>query len=676
MVPTGRSVRELVTGKTPPSAAGVPRRAADLVAAFYDNVTAAAEGCDVLVATGLLPAVAGVRSVAEKLGIRYVYASYQPVSLPSPHHPPMPRPGRPLPPDVTDNRVLWDRDAQDAQAVFGEAINTHRASIGLSPVDNVRDHVFTDQPWLATDPVLAPWQQPADLDVVQTGAWVLPDERPLPAELVAFLDAGTPPVYVGFGSVPMRDPEGVARAVIKAIRAQGRRAVVSRGWADLALIDDQDDCFVVGEANHQALFRRAAAVVHHGGAGTTTTATWAGTPQVVVPQGGDQPYFAGRVAALGIGAAHDGPTPTFESLSAALEEALTPETGARARAVADTFRTDGATVAAKLLLDAVSREGQSTLTVEQNDLTIRPITGRDELDLFSRLPYAFNEELADDLAAGRRRPEWMWVALRGDHLLARAAWWGRAGDDTPLLLDILDLDDSCAAFDRVDVGGRLLHTAMAKTLPAGTSPPDYSRLVPSNWRDSEATERAVKDRMTILERTGARLFVERLRLEWRPGTPVPEPSGRLAFRPVRDSEEILALMTLVLDGTLDAHSRRDLTRMPAREAALSQYEEELARYTSPRDWWRIAMLPGGDPVGFVIPARNDYNSIIAYLAVLPAHRGNGYIDEILAEGTRVLAEQKVPRIRASTDLSNTPMANAFQRAGYVNFERAINMTWN
>jgi RimJ/RimL family protein N-acetyltransferase len=116
--------------------------------------------------------------------------------------------------------------------------------------------------------------------------------------------------------------------------------------------------------------------------------------------------------------------------------------------------------------------------------------------------------------------------------------------------------------------------------------------------------------------------------------------------------------------------------MPAREAALSQYEEELARYTSPRDWWRIAMLPGGDPVGFVIPARNDYNSIIAYLAVLPAHRGNGYIDEILAEGTRVLAEQKVPRIRASTDLSNTPMANAFQRAGYVNFERAINMTWN
>lgn len=357
MVPTGQSVRELVTGKTPPSPGGVPRRAAELVAAFYGHVTMTAEGCDVLVATGLVPAVAGVQSAAEKMGIPYVYASYQPVSLPSPHHPPMPRPGRPLPSDVTDNRMLWDRDAHDAQAVFGEAVNTHRASIGLAPLDNVRDHVFTDRPWLATDPVLAPWQRPADLDVVQTGAWVLPDERPLPAELVAFLNAGAPPVYVGFGSIPVRDPQGVARVTVEAIRAQGRRAVLSRGWADLALTDDRDDCFVVGEVNHQALFRRAAAVVHHGGAGTTTTATWAGAPQVVVPQGADQPYFAGRVADLGIGAAHDGPTPTVESLSAALETALTPETRTRATAVAGTFRTDGATVAAKLLLDVVSQGG-------------------------------------------------------------------------------------------------------------------------------------------------------------------------------------------------------------------------------------------------------------------------------------------------------------------------------
>jgi RimJ/RimL family protein N-acetyltransferase len=315
------------------------------------------------------------------------------------------------------------------------------------------------------------------------------------------------------------------------------------------------------------------------------------------------------------------------------------------------------------------------LTVEQNDLTMRPITGREELDLFYQLPYVLNEELADDLAAGRRRPEWMWVALRGDRLMARAAWWGRQGGDVPLVLDVLDVDDSAPGPDRVDIGVRLLRAATATALPNGSRPPDYSRFVPPDWREKPGTRQPVEDRMAALERIGARLFVERLRLEWRPESPVPEPDGRLAFRGVRDAEELVALMALVLDGTLDAHGRDDLTRMSVHEAAVKQYDGELARYTSPRGWWRIATLPDGEPVGFVIPARNDYNPIIAYIAVLPAHRGNGYIDGILAEGTRVLAEQDVPRIRAATDLGNVPMANAFRRAGYSNFEREINMTW-
>ena len=353
LVPLGPPVRQLVHGSTP-SSADVPRLVAELIAEQFDKLPAAAEGCDALVATGLFPVTASAQSVAEKLGIRYVFAAYCPIFLPSPHHRPQPLPGRPLPPDVTDSRVLNDLAIQNYNALYGPALNTHRASIGLPPVDNVRDHVITDHPWLAADPTLAPWQESPDLDVVQTGAWILPDERPLPAELEAFLDAGTPPVYVGFGS--MRAPTDVARVAIEAIRAQGRRALLARGWADLALIDDRDDCFAVGEVNQQQLFGRVAAVVHHGGAGTTTTAARAGAPQVVVPQMADQPYFAGRVAELGIGAAHDGPTPTFDSLSAALRTTLTPETRARATAVAGTIRSDGATVAAKLLLDAVSRQ--------------------------------------------------------------------------------------------------------------------------------------------------------------------------------------------------------------------------------------------------------------------------------------------------------------------------------
>ncbi|MGH3678521.1 MAG: glycosyltransferase, partial [Mycobacterium sp.] len=339
MVASGQSVRALVHGPKPSTEADAPRVAAELVASQFDTVAPAAEGCDALVATGLMPA--GQRSIAEVLGIHYVCVTFTPPVLPSPHFKPLPRPGRPFPPGETDNRVLWDVDAERVQALFGAPLNARRAAMGLPPVDNVRDHVFTDQPWLAADPTLGPWPGSPDLDVVQTGAWILPDERPLPADLEAFLEAGTPPVYVGFSSV--RAPDDAARVAIEAIRAQGARVLVSRGWADLALIDDRDDCFVVGEVNHQALFPRLAAVVHHGGAGTTTTAARAGAPQVVVPQIADQPYWAGRVAALGIGAAHDGPTPTTESLSAALAAALAPETRARATAVAGTIRTDGAT---------------------------------------------------------------------------------------------------------------------------------------------------------------------------------------------------------------------------------------------------------------------------------------------------------------------------------------------
>ena len=135
-------------------------------------------------------------------------------------------------------------------------------------------------------------------------------------------------------------------------------------------------------------------------------------------------------------------------------------------------------------------------------------------------------------------------------------------------------------------------------------------------------------------------------------------------------------MATTLEGTLDAHSQRDLATLSPAEVAAQQYDDEFLGYDSPHEWWTIAELADGNPVGFVIPARNPYNPIIAYIGVLPAHRGNGYVDEILAEGTRVLAADNAPRIRASTDLGNVPMANAFARAGYVAFERSINMIWS
>ncbi|MEV7806446.1 GNAT family N-acetyltransferase [Microbispora sp. NPDC088329] len=311
-----------------------------------------------------------------------------------------------------------------------------------------------------------------------------------------------------------------------------------------------------------------------------------------------------------------------------------------------------------------------------NDMIMRPISGREELDLFRRLPYVLNDELDDDLASGRRRPEWMWMALYGDRLVARLSWWAPRAGEPPALLDILDLDDAVPGPASIDAGVRLVETASAAVLPLGGRPPEYNAFVPPRWRDDAAARRAVEDRMAVLRRTGARLLVERLRLEWRPGASAAAPSGRLTFRPVAGREELVALMTLVLDGTLDAHSRADLAGMPAERVAAAHYDDELARYRSPREWWRIATSPAGDPVGFVIPARNEYSPMIAYIGVVPAHRGNGYVDDLLAEGTRILAEQGVPRVRAATDVGNVPMARAFLRAGYELIGQRVDMTWS
>jgi hypothetical protein len=309
------------------------------------------------------------------------------------------------------------------------------------------------------------------------------------------------------------------------------------------------------------------------------------------------------------------------------------------------------------------------LILNQHDLTLRPITGSNELDLFNSLPYVLNDEVAGDLAANRRRPEWLWLALRGDRVVARAGWWSRAGDQHPLLMDIFDVDGD------TDDGVQWLKSALPAVVPAGATPPEYGRFLPADWHDHQHTRQAVNDWLWALERVGATLFVERLREEWRPGTPIPELSGRLTFRPVRNPGELIDLMTLVLDGTLDAHGRDDLIRMTPRQAAQEQYHNELERYASPHEWWRIATLPDGEPVGFVIPAHNGYNPVIAYLGVVPGHRGHGYIHDVLAAGTSLLAAQNVARIRAATDVGNAPMAAAFGLAGYVTFERQIDMTW-
>ncbi|MCX4091853.1 glycosyltransferase [Nocardia sp. alder85J] len=343
-VPLGPELRPILGAAGRPSAEALRRTIPDTVAGQFETLEQATADADLLVGCGALQIAAP--SIAEMRRIPYTFACYCPITLPSPQHAPIPMPGPPA--DATaDNRTRWTRDARRWNEIWRTPLDSQRAARGLAPVPNVRDHVLTARPLLAADPLLGPWPAPSELAVTATGAWILPDDTPLPAELLRFLDAGEPPVFLGFGSTIGTRADGHTLAA--AVRALGRRAVVSRGWADLGAADDPDT-LLIGEVNQQALFTRVAAVLHHGGAGTTTTAARAGAPQVVVPHTYDQPYWAQRVQDLGIGVAHPA-EPTVESLTAALAHALSPTITARARTLAPQIHTDGAEIAARYLTD-------------------------------------------------------------------------------------------------------------------------------------------------------------------------------------------------------------------------------------------------------------------------------------------------------------------------------------
>jgi UDP:flavonoid glycosyltransferase YjiC (YdhE family) len=145
-----------------------------------------------------------------------------------------------------------------------------------------------------------------------------------PPELLSFLDGGPPPIYIGFGSIVVDDPDGLTHVIFEAIRLTGVRAIVSKGWTNLGgserTLAIPANVFMLGDCPHDWLFHRVSCVVHHGGAGTTAAGIAAGKPTVIVPFFGDQPFWGDMIYRAGAG-----PRPIpFKMLSAAaLADAIT-----------------------------------------------------------------------------------------------------------------------------------------------------------------------------------------------------------------------------------------------------------------------------------------------------------------------------------------------------------------
>ena len=271
-----------------------------------NDVLAACRDADAILGSAL--ALAGYH-VAQARGVPYLGAFLQPL-YPTRAFPTVLGSVRNLGP--VGNRLSHRLVAAAFELPFRGVTNRWRVEVlGLPPM---RDLDFTARVARERVPTLygfspsvvpRPPDWPPPLHVC--GAWLLPGEDQLPAEVSAFLDDGPPPVFVGFGSMRPRDPVRASEMVAVALRRARVRGIVAAGWAELGVAGRAgmaatgDDVLVVGEVPHDRLFPRCAAVVHHGGAGTTHTALRAGTPSFAVPFFADQFFWAARSARLGVG---------------------------------------------------------------------------------------------------------------------------------------------------------------------------------------------------------------------------------------------------------------------------------------------------------------------------------------------------------------------------------------
>jgi vancomycin aglycone glucosyltransferase len=266
------------------------------LSAQFDALKDAAKGADLVLAGGMMFAAA---SVADAMKIPFRYVAYTPDAIPSAFHAPMSSPQRTWP--RWFNRAAWWAFGRVGDWLMKKTVNARRAELGLPPLKETLNHFFPrDRVLLAADPALVGWPPDLARATPPTGAWILPDKRELGAELEAFLGAGEPPVYFGFGSMVDEDPERTTRTIAEAVRHVGCRAIISSGWAKLGGAYLGRDIHVIGAVPHATLFTHVGAVVHHGGAGTCHAAARAGVPQIVVPHLLDQFGWAHRIHERGL----------------------------------------------------------------------------------------------------------------------------------------------------------------------------------------------------------------------------------------------------------------------------------------------------------------------------------------------------------------------------------------
>ncbi|MDJ0783648.1 MAG: glycosyltransferase [Desulfosarcinaceae bacterium] len=333
-VPVGGDLRpflqRVAPAHRPRPALAFRRLVMEAMVAQFEKLPRLIAAADVSVGASLCLALP---SVAEALQTPYRYVGFTPQILPSKAHPcPIFRHQRG---PAWLNRLGWQLNHLLQRFDLLPTLNRHRRRLALPSLRSYWRHLLGPELILACDSELAAVPADAHLPVTQTGYPHLEKRSPLPAEEAAFLAAGSPPLFAGFGSMSPAESQDWLPLVVAAARASGRRLVLQADPETAARYlpqNGQTDLLVRPHFRHLALFPRMAAVIHHGGAGTTATAARSGVPQIVVPHILDQFYWGERIWRRGLGPAPLQRTRlTVRRLARAIEACL-HEQGHRGRA--------------------------------------------------------------------------------------------------------------------------------------------------------------------------------------------------------------------------------------------------------------------------------------------------------------------------------------------------------
>jgi len=304
-----------------------------------------AQQSDVLLFTtlGFYPAL----NIREKLDLPTIGIHLQPIA-PTTEFPAimMPKPPDWMPLHGQFNKFTHDILMRMNWYVFRKPMNTVRDELLNLPPMEIPFHKLVHKPYpviqgYSPNVVPVPDDYPDWVHV--TGYWFLdePDWTP-PQDLLDFLNAGDPPVYIGFGSMTNRDPQSRTEIVLEALEKTGQRGVLISGWGGMDADTLPDTVYLLESAPHSWLFPRMKAVVHHGGAGTTSAGLRAGVPSILIPHFADQPFWGRRVYELGVGPkAIPRDKLTTDNLAHAINQAVTDSTmQANARTLGEKIRNE------------------------------------------------------------------------------------------------------------------------------------------------------------------------------------------------------------------------------------------------------------------------------------------------------------------------------------------------